>query len=47
MGWACSTNLETRNANRVLVRKPEEKNPLERRRRRSVDNIKMDVRETG
>jgi hypothetical protein len=30
-----------------LVRKPEGKRPLRRTRRRWVDNIKMDLRETG
>jgi hypothetical protein len=34
-------------AYRILVRKPEEKRPLERPRRRLEDNIKMDLRETG
>jgi hypothetical protein len=33
---------ETRNAYRILVGKPEGKRPLERPRRRWVDNIKMD-----
>jgi hypothetical protein len=32
---------------RILVRKPEEKRPLGRPRRRWVDNIKMDLREIG
>jgi hypothetical protein len=36
---------ETRNAYRVLVRKPEGRRPLGRPRRRWVDNIKMDLRE--
>ena len=31
----------------VLVRKPEEKTPLGRPRRRWVDNIKMDLQEVG
>jgi hypothetical protein len=43
MGGACSTNGEKRNAYRVLLGKPEGK----RSRRRWVDNIKMDLRETG
>jgi hypothetical protein len=34
-----------RNANRILVGKPEGKKPLGRPRRRWVDNIKMDLRE--
>jgi hypothetical protein len=38
---------ETRNANRILVRKPEGKRPLGRPRRRWVDNIKMDLGEIG
>jgi hypothetical protein len=35
---------EKRNAYRILVRKPEGKSPLGRRRRRWVGNIKMDFR---
>jgi hypothetical protein len=38
---------ERRNAYRLLVRKPEGKRPLGRPKRVSVDNIKMDVGETG
>jgi hypothetical protein len=38
---------ETRNAYRISVGKPEGKRPLGRRRRRLVDNIKMDLREIG
>jgi hypothetical protein len=38
---------ETRNAYSILVGKPEGKRPLGRPRRRWVDNIKMDLRETG
>jgi hypothetical protein len=34
-----------RNAYRILVGKPEEKNPLGRPRCRWMDNIKMDLRE--
>jgi hypothetical protein len=45
MGRPCSTNGEKRNAYRVLVGKPERKKPLERPRRRWVDNIKMGLRE--
>jgi hypothetical protein len=37
----------TRNAYRILVEKPEGKRSLGRPRRRWVDNIKMDLRETG
>jgi hypothetical protein len=36
---------EKRNANRILVGKPEGKRPLGRLRRRWVDNIKMDLRD--
>jgi hypothetical protein len=35
------------NASRILVGNPEGKRPLGRRRRRCVDNIKMDLREIG
>jgi hypothetical protein len=38
---------ELRNAYRILVGKPEGKGPLGKPRRRWVDNIKMDLRETG
>jgi hypothetical protein len=38
---------ETGNAYRILVGKPEGKRPLGRRRRRWVDNIKMDLGEIG
>jgi hypothetical protein len=38
---------ETRNAYRILVGKPEGKRPLERPRRRWVDNVKMDLGEIG
>jgi hypothetical protein len=47
MGRACSTNGAKRNADRILVGNPEEKRPLERPRRRWMDNIKMDLREIG
>jgi hypothetical protein len=36
-----------RNAERLLVRKPEEKRPLGRPRRRWEDNIRMDLGEVG
>jgi hypothetical protein len=36
-----------RNAYKVLVGKPEGKRPLGRPRRRWVNNIKIDLRETG
>jgi hypothetical protein len=38
---------EKRNGYRLLVEKPEGRRPLGRRRRRWVDNIKMDLREIG
>jgi hypothetical protein len=38
---------EKRNVYRLLVGKPEGKRPLGRRRRRWVDNIKMDLLEIG
>jgi hypothetical protein len=38
---------EKRNTNRILVGKPEGKRPLERPRRRWVDNIKINLREIG
>jgi hypothetical protein len=36
---------EKRNAYRILVGNPEGKRPLERPRRRWMDNIKMDLRD--
>jgi hypothetical protein len=47
MGGPCSTNGDKRNAHRLLVGKPEGKRPLERPRRRWVDNIRMDLGEVG
>jgi hypothetical protein len=47
MGRVCDTMGETRNAYRILVGKPKGKRPLGRRRRRWVDNIKMDLRAIG
>jgi hypothetical protein len=44
MGRARSTNETKRNAYMILVGKPEGKRPLERRRCRWVDNIKIDLR---
>jgi hypothetical protein len=38
---------EKKNAYRILVGKPEGKRPLGRPRYRWVDNIKIDLRETG
>jgi hypothetical protein len=46
MGRACSTNGAKRNAYRILVGKPEGKKPPGRPRRRWVDNVKIDLRET-
>jgi hypothetical protein len=46
VGTACSTNGEKRNAYRILVGMLEEKRPLGRPRRRWVENIKTDLRET-
>jgi hypothetical protein len=43
MGRACSTNGDKRNVYRILVGKPEGKRPLGIPRRRSVDNIKIDL----
>jgi hypothetical protein len=39
--------VERRGVYRVLVRKPEGKEPLGRPRRRCEDNIKMDLQEVG
>jgi hypothetical protein len=47
MGVACSTNAEKRNEYRLLVGKPEGKRPLGRRRRRWIDDIRMDFGEVG
>jgi hypothetical protein len=47
MGGECSTNGEKRNVYKLFVGKPVEKRPLGRRRRRCVDNIKMDLRKIG
>jgi hypothetical protein len=38
---------ETRNAYRILVGKPEGKRPLGRQRCKWVDNVEIDLRETG
>jgi hypothetical protein len=47
MRWAghAARMGERRNAYRILVGNPEGRRPLGRRRRRWVDNIKMDLRE--
>jgi hypothetical protein len=49
MRWeGCVARIgERRNAYGILVGKPEGKIPLERPRRRCVDNIKMNLREIG
>jgi hypothetical protein len=47
MGRACSTSGEKRNAYSILVGKLEGWSPLERPRRRWVNNIKIDLREIG
>jgi hypothetical protein len=47
MGGACSTIGENRKAYRLLVGKPEGGIPVGRHRRRSVDNIEMDINEIG
>jgi hypothetical protein len=49
MRWAghVTRRGEKRNACRILVRKPKGKRPLGRPRCRWVDNIKLDLRETG
>jgi hypothetical protein len=47
MGGSCSTDGEKRNANRLLVGKPEGRRPLGRPRRRWVDNIRTDLGEVG
>jgi hypothetical protein len=45
MGRACGMIWEKRNPYRILVGKPEGKEPLGRTRRRWEDNIKKNVRE--
>jgi hypothetical protein len=47
MGGACSTNVEKRDAYRLLVGKPKGKRPLGRPIRRWVDYITMDLSEIG
>jgi hypothetical protein len=47
MGRACRTDGESRNVYSILVGMPDEKRPLGRPRRRRVDNIEIDLRETG
>jgi hypothetical protein len=45
MGGACSTNGGEEESIRLLVGKPKGKRPLERPRRRWVDNLRMDLLE--
>jgi hypothetical protein len=47
VGGAFGTNGEERNVYRLLVGKPEGKRPLERLRRRWIDNVKIDLLEIG
>jgi hypothetical protein len=47
MGWDVAQMGEKRNANRLLVGKPEGKRPLGRQRRMWVGNIKMNLTEIG
>jgi hypothetical protein len=47
MDGTCSTNGEKRNVCRLLVGKPKGKRPLGRPKHRLVDNIKIDLGETG
>jgi hypothetical protein len=49
MGWSghVARMREKRNANRLLVGKPEVKKPLGRPRHRWLDNIRMDLGEVG
>jgi hypothetical protein len=47
MGGHVARKEEKRNAYRLMVRKPEEKRPLGRTRRRWVDNIRMALVEVG
>jgi hypothetical protein len=45
MGGACRTNVDKRNACRILVENPEGKRPLGRPSCRWVDNVRMDLRD--
>jgi hypothetical protein len=49
MRWAeyAACMGKTTNAYRILVGKPDRKRPLQRSRCKWLDNIKMDLRETG
>jgi hypothetical protein len=47
IGKACNTHGEKWNACRILMRTSEGRRPLRSPRLKWVDNIKMDLRETG
>jgi hypothetical protein len=47
MGGACGAHGGVRGAYNTLVGRPEGRRPLGRPRRRSEDNIEMDLREAG
>ena len=47
MGWACGTYGWGEGVCRVLLGKPEGRRPLERPRRRWVDNVRMDLQVVG
>jgi hypothetical protein len=47
MDRLCRTNVEKRNAYRILAGKPEGKSPLGKPRRRWADNIEMYLGEMG
>jgi hypothetical protein len=47
MGRACSTNGEKMNAYTILAGNPHGKRPLGKLRLKCVDNIKMNLSETG
>jgi hypothetical protein len=47
MGRVCSTNVEKRNAYMIVAGNSDGKIPLECRKRRWVDNLKMDHTEIG
>jgi len=47
LGWACGAYGLREEMYRILVGKPKTKRPLERPRRRWVDNIRMGFQEVG
>jgi hypothetical protein len=47
MSSACSTNGDKNNECRIFMGKPEGRRPLRIPGRKSVDNIKVDLREMG